>query len=408
MSDFLARLAARALGAVETARPRLLSRFEPYPDPADVPSTAFEQAVETAPAPPRAHPEPASPKLEPVSTVRHGGEESAQERPRRENPVEELEELAPAPPRLRPEPTLPKLEPVSAVRRGGEEGVQERPRRGNPVEESEKLAPAPPRAHPEPTSPKLEPVSKRVSEKSYDGLQSPHPLAPSPVRPPALHLERERGEVAGAVAASPTSAFFAAQGCELVLGAPTVSPLSRGRSGGRWERGTGGEEHGHAGSRIFETPSKVRRSHEDLREPRVPGTLIPADVPAVEPAAASPGSDRASVSISAQRPNPVSGAPAGESVRPLEPGRREPVLAEASAKPRPPVPRSVPAERRVSWFASSPEGRDGDSPPAVHVTIGRIEVKAVQPPPPSAAPRAAEAPRLTLEEYLRRRSEGRM
>jgi hypothetical protein len=45
------------------------------------------------------------------------------------------------------------------------------------------------------------------------------------------------------------------------------------------------------------------------------------------------------------------------------------------------------------------------SPPAVRVTIGRVEVRAVQPPapPPPSAPRG---PALSLDDYLKQRSEG--
>ncbi len=52
--------------------------------------------------------------------------------------------------------------------------------------------------------------------------------------------------------------------------------------------------------------------------------------------------------------------------------------------------------------------RSGDevNEPAVHVTIGRIDVRAVPPDPPPARPAARPEPRLTLEEYSRQRREG--
>jgi hypothetical protein len=47
------------------------------------------------------------------------------------------------------------------------------------------------------------------------------------------------------------------------------------------------------------------------------------------------------------------------------------------------------------------------APPAIHVSIGRVEVRAVTAPsPPNAAERRAPA-RLSLEQYLRERNEGR-
>jgi hypothetical protein len=48
---------------------------------------------------------------------------------------------------------------------------------------------------------------------------------------------------------------------------------------------------------------------------------------------------------------------------------------------------------------------DGNAAPTIHVTIGRIDVRAVSPP---SAPAAAEAPRLrlTLDRFLDQRSGG--
>jgi hypothetical protein len=41
-----------------------------------------------------------------------------------------------------------------------------------------------------------------------------------------------------------------------------------------------------------------------------------------------------------------------------------------------------------------------EQPPAIHVTIGRVEVRAAAPPPVPDPPAAAPAPRLSLDEYL--------
>nr|MDQ3744997.1 hypothetical protein [Acidobacteriota bacterium] len=43
----------------------------------------------------------------------------------------------------------------------------------------------------------------------------------------------------------------------------------------------------------------------------------------------------------------------------------------------------------------------------IRVTIGRIEVHAVTPPPPTPKPYAPPAPKLSLEEYLRQHNGGR-
>ncbi len=54
---------------------------------------------------------------------------------------------------------------------------------------------------------------------------------------------------------------------------------------------------------------------------------------------------------------------------------------------------------------TSPADRPAEAAPTIQVSIGRIEVRAVPPPPPSAKPRAGPAP-MTLEEYLRQRNGG--
>jgi hypothetical protein len=46
-----------------------------------------------------------------------------------------------------------------------------------------------------------------------------------------------------------------------------------------------------------------------------------------------------------------------------------------------------------------------ETPPAIHVTIGRVEVRAVQPPSaPARQTSSAPAPRISLDEYLRARN----
>jgi hypothetical protein len=81
-------------------------------------------------------------------------------------------------------------------------------------------------------------------------------------------------------------------------------------------------------------------------------------------------------------------------------------IPEAPAAPGTagPTPVAVPAAARAEDDGPL-LGRREPPAPVVRVTIGRIEVRAVAPPAP--APRAKPpGPRLTLESYLRARSEG--
>ena len=53
-------------------------------------------------------------------------------------------------------------------------------------------------------------------------------------------------------------------------------------------------------------------------------------------------------------------------------------------------------------------GETSGGEPTIHVTIGRVEVKAAAPEqPPKRTARKLMPPQLTLGEYLRRRREGR-
>jgi hypothetical protein len=71
-----------------------------------------------------------------------------------------------------------------------------------------------------------------------------------------------------------------------------------------------------------------------------------------------------------------------------------------------------PSRSQAPW-AEQVEGRRpvqlAPSAPTVRVTIGRVEVRAVQPPTPSQPrpPSALRSPRLTLDDYLRERGGGR-
>jgi hypothetical protein len=71
------------------------------------------------------------------------------------------------------------------------------------------------------------------------------------------------------------------------------------------------------------------------------------------------------------------------------------------------VPPIIPASFRSERTANSRIPRhDASSPRAIHITIGRIEVRAVHPPPeplPQQRP-APVSPKISLEEYLKQRN----
>jgi hypothetical protein len=89
----------------------------------------------------------------------------------------------------------------------------------------------------------------------------------------------------------------------------------------------------------------------------------------------------------------------------VRPARRAPDETPARRPPQPPAARPEPAptraERRQAT-APAPAAPGHERAPDVHVSIGRIEVRAPAEPP--RAPRAAPAaPALSLRDYLRSR-----
>jgi hypothetical protein len=83
----------------------------------------------------------------------------------------------------------------------------------------------------------------------------------------------------------------------------------------------------------------------------------------------------------------------------LAPGLRRSVARAISTEVRRAAPAAWPLSGDLFEAASSPE--DSATEPEVHITIGRVEVRAAAPPaPPSRAP-AVRAPRLSLEDYLK-------
>jgi hypothetical protein len=78
----------------------------------------------------------------------------------------------------------------------------------------------------------------------------------------------------------------------------------------------------------------------------------------------------------------------------------------AGRGPQPGSPTVVPALPAPAPPAA-PREEQQPPRPAINVTIGRVEVRAVFAPPPQPAPRPQPAPAMSLEEYLKQRDGGR-
>ncbi len=89
-----------------------------------------------------------------------------------------------------------------------------------------------------------------------------------------------------------------------------------------------------------------------------------------------------------------SGSKGSKAIPPAPPTR---VVLEPRLTLAPPAPPPV--------FPASPRASEAPAP-TIQVTIGRIEVRATPPPAEASRPRPAANSTLSLEEYLRRRSQG--
>ncbi len=85
-------------------------------------------------------------------------------------------------------------------------------------------------------------------------------------------------------------------------------------------------------------------------------------------------------------------------LRKLDAARKKRV-SEAFSEPRPIQPR-----RRKD--ISPIEERSSTSPPIIRVTIGRVEVRAIQSSPPAPKSAKPAPPKLSLEDYLHKRERG--
>jgi hypothetical protein len=141
-------------------------------------------------------------------------------------------------------------------------------------------------------------------------------------------------------------------------------------------------------------PARLSTPRED-RAPQPP-TAPPAEPPAAEdrllPQRMPPAQDEALP--------PLRPAPPAPAAAPLE--------SEALLLPpqTPPVLLIQPVDAKESSMGAAPEKALPPAPPAVHVSIGRIEVRAVRATPLSQTPPPDPHPSMTLDEYLRRLNEG--
>jgi hypothetical protein len=132
-----------------------------------------------------------------------------------------------------------------------------------------------------------------------------------------------------------------------------------------------------------------------------------ASAPVVEPRQTRRASEEALAAPVFVSPSQSMAAPV-QLMRPQAPARATlPAPGEARSPAAVTATAATPAvfRRRTDSHATAPTRGE---PEVVRVTIGRIDVRAELPPPTARlAPRRAEPPGLSLDEYLKQRAEGR-
>jgi hypothetical protein len=178
----------------------------------------------------------------------------------------------------------------------------------------------------------------------------------------------------------------------------------------------------------------IARSFSDapVIQPRVPSLFEPTaieffeetnmsaplrEVSSVEKTATAKSSANASDALGEERrpkPNALSRQPASANaspetkrlIVPLASSRGEEDHSGSTNQVSETFPKTRTFESLRRKDFSSVEQRSPTSAPIVHVTIGRVEVRAVQPPAPAPKPAKSAPAKLSLEDYLRERERG--
>jgi hypothetical protein len=390
MSDFLSNLVGRSLGTVEVVRPRVPSLYEPYrrgsgpfaPRP-DVPApdANFEPAAqpgletEANPIPhsqnPEPHMRPAPPPHPPAGSGHFAKNEPSAEQRKISGPSEPSE---PEPPSLIPR-TVTRPEPIAATKV---------PSRHDPASGSSQTPASPPAAFdlsPPLASPRSNGPSWMATppgELGGNSREADHPLAESPAvtepgivrrpHPPEMKTEASSSRLDLNKPATPSTA-------------PEPSPVAH---------------------QVSPVASVVRPpigpSIPGHQEPSVTRALRPPIVASTtghqEPPTTNAGRPAIAPSTAGhQEP------PGKSSVRPVPPFLvvQQPSLVASAVRP-PVAPRSGGVRNPEALPASSAPA------PAIQVSIGRVEVRAIFPEPVvRSTPAARSGPTVSLDDYLHQR-----
>jgi hypothetical protein len=163
--------------------------------------------------------------------------------------------------------------------------------------------------------------------------------------------------------------------------------------------------------RIPSAEPELRKSAAETRAIGEPPTESPVEPTVVWPPTAQPVEltelQPPAEDAKAVPPPLISAGPASASPRRVQPvataTRAGQLLIPAGAPtPLPPIASRNRARTETSFATDA----DSSPAPTIHVTIGRVEVRAIMPAAQATQPPARPAPKMSLDDYLRRRNEG--
>lgn len=193
------------------------------------------------------------------------------------------------------------------------------------------------------------------------------------------------------------------------LPAPRIAPLSTPQS-----KPVANQQHDQSNAQpprttlvtspMSDSPSSEPVIREVLSKRESSPVLEPMFPPPIAPAMEEPHTEI------------VMGSPEFEIVPPKT-GREErsdtkPVSSSTETSLNQPSTMLIAVQPQITAFEESPKQRQfmpvepPEAAPTIHVTIGRVEVRATPPPSPPQKEKRSRAPVMSLDEYLRQRSQG--
>lgn len=378
MSDYLSELAARNLGTAEVVQPRLASRFEPAGqgsalDPAPPGFNAADAPGGLAEITP-GHVAPPATRQQPLAP-----DGTSHWPPIAPGPARwHVGDLGPAPSFLQPLPNAQNFDPATSVTSVDQPATK--PGRSEPIspthdqsEDIRRLS-----LHPNAVAVPAQPPDKVGSLVSQSDL----PIQ-TPMHPLSRQEERRLDQ-------------------QMRTAVDNTLTLQRTK---RDNDGFGQVERNAAHSPVGPTLSQGARDLDERIRWAIEGAMARQnDGKGVEESAIT-GYHRSDQieTIEERSANSRTNPTRAESTLDIKPAVLARVITQPQVVSASPVLPGSPAKGAADGFDTHQEPQ---SPPTIHVTIGRIEVRATPAPTATATGKSRQAPVVSLDDYLRQRNRG--